>query len=191
MAAFLKIKRSDILDLVHRADRLARELQTDSPDFVLCHSDAHAGNVLIGNDGTFFVIDWDDPIYAAKERDLMFVGAGIGGIWNTAREESLFYAGYGETDVNLLALAYYRVERIVQDIAVYCEQIFLTEEGGADREQSFEYLKSNFLPHSMIDIAVNTETSARAAAGANSRHRPYMHHSYPSDVFSSGRLERR
>jgi hypothetical protein len=28
------------------------------------------------------------------------------------------------------ALAYYRYERIVQDVAIYCEQLFLTNEGG-------------------------------------------------------------
>jgi spectinomycin phosphotransferase len=52
-----------------------------------------------------------------------------------------------------VALAYYRYERIVQDIAVYCEQLFLSDEGGEDREQSWQYLRSNFLPQGTIEIA--------------------------------------
>jgi spectinomycin phosphotransferase len=121
--------------------------------YVLCHSDIHAGNVLIGANGSFHIVDWDDPILAPKERDLMYVGAGIGGIWNEAREEALFYGGYGRMDIDPIALAYYRHERIVEDIAIFCRQIFLSQDGGADREQALEHMRSNFLPGHTIDMA--------------------------------------
>ncbi len=49
------------------------------------------------------------------------------------------------------------IERIVQDIAVYCEQIFLTNQGGEDREQSLQYLTSNFLPNNTIEIAYKSD----------------------------------
>ena len=91
----------------------------------------------------------------------MFVCGGIGGVWNKALEETLFYEGYGPTEVDPITLAYYRTERIVQDIAVYCEQIFLTDEGGEDREQSLRYLASNFLPGSTIDIANGSDQAVR------------------------------
>ena len=71
----------------------------------------------------------------------------------------LFYRAYGQPQINPLALAYYRYERIVQDIAVYCEQIFLTDEGGEDREQSFRYLTSNFQPNNVLEIAYQTEVA--------------------------------
>ena len=48
LAAFLQVKRDEILDLVSRAERLARALQVRSLESVLCHSDIHAGNLLIG-----------------------------------------------------------------------------------------------------------------------------------------------
>lgn len=50
-------------------------------------------------------------------------------------------------------MAYYRFERIIQDIDDYCEYIFLSDEGGDDRMQCFEYLKSNFLPGNTIEKA--------------------------------------
>jgi spectinomycin phosphotransferase len=120
----------------------------------LCHSDVHAGNILIGANDAFYIVDWDNPILAPKERDLMFAGGGQGFLGHTAQEEeTLFYRGYGPARVDPVALSYYRYERIIQDIAVFCEQIFLTDEGGEDRERAFHYLKSNFQPNGTIEIA--------------------------------------
>lgn len=158
LAAFLKARRDEILDLVGRAERLAQALQAQSPEFILCHSDIHAGNILIDANDAFYIVDWDDPILAPKEHDLMFVGGGQFGAGHTAQEEeTLFYRGYGQTRIDPIVLAYYRYERIIQDIAVFCEQIFLTNEGGEDREQSLSYLMSNFLPNSTIEIAYKSD----------------------------------
>ena len=88
----------------------------------------------------------------------MFVGAGLGGSGHTLQEEeTLFYQGYGQTEVNPIAMAYYRYERIIEDIAVYCVQIFLSDEGGEDRERALENLKSNYLPNSTIEIACQSD----------------------------------
>jgi len=158
LAAFLMAKRDETADLVGRAERLAQALRSRSPEFVLCHSDVHAANILIDANDALYIVDWDDPILAPKERDLMFIGGGQGFIGHTAQEEEmLFYAGYGPTQIDPFALAYYRYERIIVDIAVYCEQIFLTDEGGDDREQALQYLASNFLPNNTIEIAYTSD----------------------------------
>jgi spectinomycin phosphotransferase len=154
MAAFLRIKGDETLDLVKRAERLAKKLQEQTPEFILCHADIHAWNLLVVDNDAFYMVDWDTLIFAPKERDLMFIGAGLGGNGHTPQEEeTLFYQGYGKTRIDPIALAYYRYERIIEDIAVYCEQIFLSDEGGEDRLQSLEYLKSNYLPNSTIELA--------------------------------------
>jgi spectinomycin phosphotransferase len=157
-ATLLKAKRVEILDLVQRAGRLAQMMQTESPEFIACHSDLHAGNLLIAPNDDLYIVDWDDPILAPKERDLMYIGGGLMGAgYSPQEEEALFYEGYGQTTINPIALAYYRYERIVQDIAAYCGEILLTNEGGDDREQSLRYLKSNFLPHHVIQIAYQSD----------------------------------
>jgi spectinomycin phosphotransferase len=162
LAALLQARRDQILDLVGRAERLAQALLSRSLELILCHSDIHAGNILIDANGAFYIVDWDDPILAPKERDLMFIGGGQGFAGHTAQEEeTLFYRGYGQTQIDPAALAYYRYERIIQDIAVFCEQIFLTHEGGKDREQSFRYLASNFLPNGVLEIAYETDQTLR------------------------------
>ena len=162
LADFLKTKRSEVFDLIGCAERLALKLQADSPPFTVCHSDVHAGNILIDGNDKLYIVDWDNPILAPKERDLMFVGGAQGFSGHTLEEEeTLFYRGYGQTQINQSALAYYRYERIIQDIAAYCEQLLLTDEGGEDREQSFQYLTSNFQSNGTIDIAYKSDKILR------------------------------
>lgn len=119
--------------LVDRAESLSQKIQEQSPEFVLCHSDIHGGNVLIDGNGGIYIVDWDEPIMAPKERDLMFIGGGVANIWNNLREEEFFYKGYGKTNINRIVLAYYRHERIVEDIAFYVEALLLTTAGGENR----------------------------------------------------------
>jgi spectinomycin phosphotransferase len=158
LAALLMAQKPVIDHLVNRAGQLAALLQTDSPPFVLCHADIHAGNFLITADGTLYIVDWDTLLLAPKERDLMFVGGGLqGGGRTPQQEEILFYQGYGETEINPIALAYYRYERIVQDIAAYCEQILLTDPSSADRAVGLRQLSSQFQPNQVIDIACQSE----------------------------------
>jgi spectinomycin phosphotransferase len=156
LAAFIKSKQNEITHLIRRSEALASELQAKPLELVLCHSDIHGGNILIGKTDELYIVDWDDPILAPKERDLMFIGGGIDGIWKTKREEAVFYEGYGKADINLSALAYYRYERVIEDLVVICEQLLLTDEGGADRERSLGWFRSNFEPGSTIEIADRT-----------------------------------
>jgi spectinomycin phosphotransferase len=154
LVAFLKAKRREVLDLAETADRLAQSLRDRPLEATLCHSDVHAGNLLLCADGALCIVDWDAPILAPKERDLMSIGAGLMGNWRPPdEEERLFYGGYGEAEIDLQALAYYRFERIIQDIAAFCEQLLSSDGGGNDRIQALRYLTSNFLPGHTIDLA--------------------------------------
>ena len=155
LAAFMLDRRDEISHLVRRAGQLGLALQTRSIDFVLCHSDMHAGNLLIGADRTVYIVDWDNPTFAPKERDLALVGGCP--VWNNPRDTALFYQGYGPAEVDRMALAYYRYERIIQDMAAFCEQLFLTAEGGEDREQSYQYFTGQFLPDHEVEIACKTD----------------------------------
>ena len=154
MAAFLKTRRDETLRLVESAERLALDLQAQPPDFILCHGDIHGWNLLIDDDEALYIVDWDTLVFAPKERDLMFIGGGIGrSSYSPGEEKAMFYRGYGRTDINQTAIAYYRYERIIEDIAIFCDQIFLSDEGSLDREQALEHVKSNYLPNSTIEVA--------------------------------------
>lgn len=154
LADFLKEKHAEILDLLERTEHLAHKLQNNPPLFVLCHSDVHAGNILIDHQDNFYIVDWDNPILAPKERDLMFIGGAQGFRGHTLEEEEiLFYKGYGSVVINQTALAYYRFERIIDDIAAYCDELFSVIGSEEDRRQSLQYLKSNFITGGTLETA--------------------------------------
>jgi spectinomycin phosphotransferase len=159
LAAFMKSRTNEIRRLIARTEELASELQARSIEFVLCHTDIHAGNILIRSDGQpplLYIVDWDNPLLAPKERDLMFVGGGIDPLWRSKRDESVFYEGYGKTHIDFSGMAYYRCERVIEDLVAYGEQLLLSEEGGADRESAYRRFTGNFETGSTIAIAEET-----------------------------------
>ena len=157
LAAFMKSRRNEINQLIQRTEELASGLRSSTLEMVLCHTDIHGGNILISNDNNLYIVDWDNPLLSPKERDLMFIGGGIDMIWQSKREEAIFYEGYGETEIHLSPLTYYRYERVIEDLAVTCEQLLLSEEGDADRDRSYGWFKGNFEPGGTIEIAQRTD----------------------------------
>jgi spectinomycin phosphotransferase len=155
LAAFWLTKRNEIEQIVERAEQLAFVLQPRAVTLAVCHSDLHARNVLVGAGDELAIVDWDEPIMAPKERDLMFIGGGVGGIWNNDQEVGWFYQGYGRTEIDLVVLSYYRYERIVVDIAEYSEQIF-GRHGSIEERQKGLGLMNQFLPNNVVDIAHRT-----------------------------------
>ena len=74
-----------------------------------------------------------------------------------SHEEKFFYKGYGSTEVNSTILAYYRHERIVEDIAEYGQALLLTSSGGEDRLEMYKHFMDMFEPNGVVDIAFKTD----------------------------------
>jgi len=155
--AFMKDHAAVIHRLVNRAEQLGKQIQDQSPDFVLCHSDIHGGNVLIDGNYIIYMVDWDDPIMAPKERDLMFIGGGVANVWNKPYEENYFYQGYGNIEINMAILAYYRHERIVEDIALIGQQLLMTSVDNQIRMESYKHFTDQFEPRGVVEIAFKTD----------------------------------
>lgn len=156
LLTFMKDHKEEIHHLVDRAEFLSQKMPQNSAEFVLCHADIHGGNVLIDPNGFLYIIDWDAPIMAPKERDLMFIGGGVANVWNDPHEVECFYQGYGKTEINMPILTYYRHERIVEDIAEYAQALLLTTVG-EDRPEMYNQFIAMFEPRGVVDIAFKTE----------------------------------
>jgi len=121
----------------------------------LCHTDLHAGNLLMGNDGGLHLIDWDGLSLAPRERDLMFIGGAVGGRWG--RENPLgFEEGYGSDRSDPRWIAWYRHWRILQDLIEF-QQVLLGSDGEERspplRRQSLHFLSEQFAPGNVFDAA--------------------------------------
>ena len=156
LAEFMKCHRVQITHAVERADTLGNELRGQPLEFVLCHSDIHPGNLHITPDGDLYIVDWDEPIFAPRERDLVLIGGCS--TWGDPFDETWFYQGYGEVEINWMAMTYYRYERLIADFAVISQMIFSSNEGGADRETHLGFFTSIFLPSHELDLAAQADS---------------------------------
>ena len=147
---------TSIRQLVDSAEKLSKRIQPDFNKYVLCHSDIHAGNVLVANEESLYIIDWDEPMLAPKERDLMFIGGGVCNVWNKPHEVRYFYDGYGNTKVDKIMLAYYRHERIVEDIAEFGQILLSRDQNDPFRLESIKHFKAMFDPNNVVEIAFAT-----------------------------------
>jgi spectinomycin phosphotransferase len=134
-------------------EELAGVLQGRSGPYVICHADLHPGNILRDPDDHLFVVDWDDVLLASKERDFLFVReAPAEG--STRQEPPPFFQGYGQTEIDWVALTYYRCERVIQDLIEGAGQVWFQDDlSEASKAAAIQLFNDIFAEGGELDAA--------------------------------------
>lgn len=154
LGAFWQRQRAEIQALVARFEALGHQLRAARPLLVLCHADVHPNNVLIDLDDQLWLVDWDDTQLAPKECDLMMGVGGLGNYPAGPREAGWFLAGYGSTDIDPVALAYYRHVRALGDIGANGEQVLqLPGARATTKRNGLRQMQQLFAPGHIVSLA--------------------------------------
>ena len=152
--------QSTIHTAVTSLEKLAGVLQRRAEPYVICHADLHARNLIRNRAGQVFVIDWDEVMLAPKERDFIFV---------REAEADAFWEGYGQPQVDWIALTYYRWERVVQDVIACANDMFFKDDVGEETRADIAGLF-----HEILLGNTSTINDVYAAAA---------HHQLPRKIF--------
>lgn len=158
LAGFWEARQPEIDYVIERAAVLGRMLLATSAAGVLCHGDSHLANVMVDPQHEVHLVDWDYPMLAPKERDLRFVVGSVVGRPVSSHQEAWFFKGYGPIAIDPIALAYYRYERAIQDLAEYGTRVF----GRANvaplvKHAAAESLRARFQPGNIIESAYHAD----------------------------------
>jgi len=129
------MNQSKINQLIDFLKRLASQLKKRTLPFVVCHADLHPANVLRDNAGNVFIVDWDEVMMAPKERDFIFLNeSSFYGL--ASNSISSFLKGYGPTEIDWAILTYYKLERAIQDLIEYTEQVFFKNDSVGEKTKA-------------------------------------------------------
>ena len=169
--------QSAIHTMLTAMESLAGVLQERAGPYVICHADLHSNNMLIDQADHLFIIDWDDVMLALKERDFIFVREARAGD-PALQAISPFFQGYGQTEIDWNALAYYLCERVITDLIESADEVFfrddLGEESKADAARLFNDI---FIRGDTASVAL--ASLARLTTGPDNQHGPGNHKGLP------------
>ncbi len=154
-AAFWQQHTMVIQHLTDRTERLGSMLQTEQFDTVVCHGDVHAAHSMLDADGNLFLVDWDTPRIAPRERDLLFIIGSTIERRVTPHEERHFFQGYGATRIHWRAMTYYRYERVLEERyaggqRVFCNPVSSVAVQEADAQFTMRLFQSGDLVQSAL-----------------------------------------
>lgn len=140
---YLKYK-GKFLNEIELLDQLKLKLENSNLDFVNCHGEPSPDNIMIDDKGEIYLIDWDFPLFAPKEKDLLFFGDRYNQILK----------GYGKVSRNMVinkeAESFYQHLWNAQEIENFGSELLLGKISEEEYKANLKELK-NFLVYSKLE----------------------------------------
>lgn len=120
-----------ILEQIKNLEKLNKILLNQNLDFVICHGEPRDWNTVVSEDGQIFLIDWDDCLFAPKEKDLNFI-----------KDDPIKLDGYksivGELSLNKEVISYYGLEWNISGIDYGSNSIFYSNSNDIQNQHFLE-----------------------------------------------------
>jgi len=135
---FLEPHRKKFMQELARLKELQREVRKMDLEFVNCHGEPSPGNVLSSDNNEVYLLDWDEPIFAPKERDLLFFKDNIEPVMSGYRRFS------GDTSVNRDVVEFYGHMWNLGEIADYGGRILFENNSDLQNQTWVDNLKGGW-----------------------------------------------
>jgi spectinomycin phosphotransferase len=104
-------QRGALLAMQERLGALGEAVRSRPTEWVLCHGDLIADNLLVDRGGRLWAVDWDGAVLAPRERDLaLFVGEGFERFLHDYEADS------GTQDLDPDLVAFFLLRRNLDDL---------------------------------------------------------------------------
>lgn len=137
----LRPHREELGHLLRQARTFQRAVRTRPQPFVVCHTDAHGGNVMRDAAGQLWLIDWETARLAPPEHDLWMLHARLPEVL-PAYQEARGQRVALDADV----LGFYFTRRVLEDLAVDVGMILRGNTRPEEDEANLAVLERYVLP---------------------------------------------
>lgn len=125
-----------VLSSADKLIKLGNILRNQKLDFVICHGEPHKWNTMVTKSHEVFLIDWDDSLYAPKEKDL-----------NMVKDDLLVLEGYrsvcGEFSLDPEIIEYYSLEWYISSIDAWVNSLLSEKVSDVQNKHFIEELTSD------------------------------------------------
>ncbi len=146
--------QSTIHMVVISQEKLAEVLRSRTYQYVICHADLHAANLIRDHAGHVFVIDWDEVMLAPQERDFIFI---------REPHARAFWEAYGQRDIDWAILTYYCWERVLQDLIECAQNVCLRDDLGEESKSDIAQMFDEMLSQGGSNLAAAYSAAAHLA----------------------------
>lgn len=119
--------QDEISEKTVQAKGLAAEISGLCPQFVLCHTDVHGGNIMKDPFGRLYLIDWENLILAPREADLF------------AFCEAPYFRLFKER-TNPKSLLFYLIRRDLEDIWEFLRTVLYDGAGKEEQDEIYGHV---------------------------------------------------
>lgn len=105
------------------------------PPMVICHTDLHGGNLMRNDQGTLYLLDWENAMIAPREHDMIFFTEDHQ-VWDSFW--STYSRHFDQVSLDSDLLAFYLYRRSLEDVAGF---VFRIMEGNGSQDRDLDDLK--------------------------------------------------